>query len=799
MPTYFAPNISVWLSSMSLADATTPRIVLKKGEIAKKQCEEAEQKLLRSARLREERVLSDSDATGLDFIQLEWLGNAPFMQVQTGNAFEQCRDRDGAKALTQDPNNAQPPAVVDSRFSDYSKHVQSPLALALHVKLSDKTFVSGLDKSNKVHLKIDVFFNGQLSSCMFVPYHDIRSGAKSLHQVFAGYRVDFLSERPWVINSPATIAGSVTSKAKTFSSAQQRWTDICKALRIEASQRGMNKQGDIPPSAEFLHALSSVQMPVQVENLQKPGGKSFGVIDMVITAGEGRKVTSGTTYLKMPMRLTDENFPLKAGQDTTEERDHGDSDYEEEPQPKWRATAPRVLSMASTPHTSLPHLPHHDYGALGATPTPRARQIMPEAFLSFPERGRSGPKEYTHDHSEHIFNGFFSVPTKPKTSCSPSKRSRNDDHERPRSLHIRRLIITGVNGKVLVDHKWSTVQCFVHKEGSNDMKTGFGCPSQGSPANLMGRSVIGASNAKHRSTEHNVPASAHSASFPSSSSSLAYPIPMGTRDELASKKDKPVRQVVGASSQTAKKAVVQTPDLSMPQRRTSYGSRILGVQGPKATTFIFEDPEEVLREGAKLRRSKSPIKYKMEPAATVKPIALTQAGLMREIRTADSSSPLSSLATTPEPDVLSVPATSNSAAIASSRKTPATAIAQTDGPAEHKMMVTPLREVTSSPTKLASSVPRLPLQAPSTPMSSPAPNTKKRKSQGRFLPKQPRSPDRLRTISNPPLNRDCVIAFAESKDGEHEKGVLRQVKGERQGIFAEDYVVFATRFFIPGQ
>jgi hypothetical protein len=83
-------------------------------------------------------------------------------------------------------------------------------------------------------------------------------------------------------------------------------------------------------------------------------------------------------------------------------------------------------------------------------------------------------------------------------------------------------------------------------------------------------------------------------------------------------------------------------------------------------------------------------------------------------------------------------------------------------------------------------------------MASPSPNTKKRKSQARFLPKQPRSPDRLKTVSNPPLNRDCVIAFAESEDKDSDRGVLRQVRGERQGIFAEEYVVLATRFFIPG-
>jgi hypothetical protein len=66
------------------------------------------------------------------------------------------------------------------------------------------------------------------------------------------------------------------------------------------------------------------------------------------------------------------------------------------------------------------------------------------------------------------------------------------------------------------------------------------------------------------------------------------------------------------------------------------------------------------------------------------------------------------------------------------------------------------------------------------------------------MAKQPRSPDRLKTVSNPLLNQNCVIAFAESEDKDSEQGVLRQVRSERQGVFAEQYVVFATRFFVAG-
>ena len=157
---------------MPLAETTTNNVVLKKGEVAKRQSEAAEKKLLRSLLLDEECVLFPGDSDGYE---LNWLGNAPFMQVQADSGFIQSS---GLCGSIQRPSTPE-----DNR----------PQALAVHVKLSDKAFLSGF--TGKTHLKIEVLFNGQLSACSLIHTNDIRSGAKSLHQIFAGYRVDFLAER----------------------------------------------------------------------------------------------------------------------------------------------------------------------------------------------------------------------------------------------------------------------------------------------------------------------------------------------------------------------------------------------------------------------------------------------------------------------------------------------------------------------------------------------------------------------------------------------------------------------------
>ena len=151
-----------------LANTITAQVALKKGEVARKQCKDAEEQLLQCTFLPEERVDFAGDEHGL---HLNWLGNAPFMQAQHSIM-----------------NNDLANKIVD----------KTAKALSLHVKLSDKTFNSGLN-GNKVHIKIEILFNGKLAGSSFIPIHDVRSGVKPLHQVFAGTRIDFLSERPWVL------------------------------------------------------------------------------------------------------------------------------------------------------------------------------------------------------------------------------------------------------------------------------------------------------------------------------------------------------------------------------------------------------------------------------------------------------------------------------------------------------------------------------------------------------------------------------------------------------------------------
>jgi hypothetical protein len=1079
MPTYHARGVSIRLGVMPLAETTTPSIVLKKGELAKQQCEEAEKRLLQSELLREESVRFPDDDAGFE---LNWLGGAPFMQARAGiGLFEDDLDGDPSPSVAAvKPASLRLRSAINSSHLSGFRHSKDPLALALHVKLSDKSFVSGLNTTNKVHLKIDVFFNGQLSSCMFVPVHDVRSGVKSLHQVFAGYRVDFLAERPWVILPPQKGADGSPSKHRIGTTTDQRWENICKALNKDANARGMDTDGNVPPSAEFLQALAAMPMPDEVKHIPKPGGRNFGVIDIIITAGDGRKVTTGTTYLKAPQRLVDENYPLRNGHDyktgamptlgtsdveegvwdaieaspdvvDVDAEDDGDSDYE--PRAKRQAIAPNVLSThpPSTKLTTVRSRKPFQDAAKSSIPVPvlntstrssirtiqkvsssgsssPPRKVCMDNTSSSPERGRTGHRGYVGEEDNgypvangalygtpqslysfpssnislartpqmrpspysihfsdpvlaqaspgnlmdltsfndlrnfssplqhnlmnpyratpyhqrprpHIgegvefshgpqnsrsgvasmawpelprrdslsstqnpsfspaapwslsssgpamqppagsarsglvsnilpvqasfggygslgFNGvshflphdrrlsmalpptgMYTVPTKPKSSrssrssLSPLNKYKRKEHDTPRSTFLmKRLVITGKDGATLVDRQWSTAQMIAKsyneptrycKPTSTSVKTSRGS----SETSRISKPHIGPRRSSRSTVKMATPPTKlppqhgdgptegkNSAQEPQSVCDEPESVPItlaistsagrlhGLRENGNIKKDP------GVPSQLTAAATRVATRLAMPQRCTPSGTNILGVQGTKATPFWLEDPEEIMREAARLRRSRSPAKRNTAPSAgSTLSNAIPKETAMK-VRARTTSSPLSSLATTPEPEVnhyVSMVHTTTDSLIPT---TVGKVIAQLDGSPDResalgsspkKPISSTLKKCTPSQTKLVPPT-RFPAKPPSPAKSSPSPNTKKRKAAQRYLVKQPRSPDRLKTVSNPPLNLDCVIAFAESEDKNAETGVLRQVRGERQGVFREECVVLATRFYVGG-
>ncbi|KAF1926263.1 uncharacterized protein M421DRAFT_68075 [Didymella exigua CBS 183.55] len=763
MPVYHARSIAVRLGSMPLAETTTSDVVLKKGEVAKRQSEAAEKKILRSGYLNEKRVLFPGDRDGFE---LNWLGNAPFMQTQVSPDFTQ------SSAPDQDPKTAE-----HSRLQ----------ALTLHVKLSDKAFLSGFN--NKTHLKIEVLFNGQLSTCSLIHTNDIRSGAKSLHQIFAGYRIDFLAERPWILLPPFTTAdGGVRRFRKTITPAE-RWEEISAAILKEAEERGTDKCGESPPSAAFLHAMASMDMPECVKTMQKPGGRKFGLVDVVITAGFGSKVTTGTNYLKRPHRLRDSNYVVRSAIARDEERDAFrvfEAYHSPLPEPELHALQAGSLNPALS---SMPLSERTDTrGMIGGLPSYKLPNELPNLIPQTPP---------FHEHSRPAQFATplrSSPPTFQLRSSSPDKSIAADGlNHYQHSVLINRLVITGRNGKPLVDHVWKLPQhIIVNRKNGNSAFVGG--PAQTPTSSCSETGAQSRAREKNHSPNKTSWATFRTALPPEQwqSNNTGQPIHDQRRDSVQDgqveqsmnvplpylrRHQGPVNEAIPINSR------IDVPEMIAPFRRNCPSNALPGIQDLKATSFLFDDPGEVLREAARMRRSRSPTK----PAATAHVLHVQPPA---HPETQRSSSPLSS--------VPSSPLAEKPAEVADHTGIP-NQLTQLDGSPERTLPATSPRKLpTPSLKKLSFVAPKLQGPDPATPQLSISQKSKKRKALHQSPTRPPRSPGRLKTVDNPPLNDDCVIALAESFDKKEERGVLRQVKGERQGVFREEYVVLAVRFFIAG-
>jgi len=189
-----------------------------------------------------------------------------------------------------------------------------PHALALQVFLSPKTFIRDFSEAPKAQdVKIDVFFNGLLANSYYISSRDRNNlQSKCHHQLFAGSRMHYLQERPWVILPPGQEADGSLRGLKRSKTAgigpQERWEQIGAALLAEADKRGFNRYGDRPLTGEYLETLAQLNMPEAVDAMQRPGGPKFGVIDVIISVGEGKKHVGSANYLKEPTRLEDSRY-----------------------------------------------------------------------------------------------------------------------------------------------------------------------------------------------------------------------------------------------------------------------------------------------------------------------------------------------------------------------------------------------------------------------------------------------------------------------------------------------------------
>jgi len=157
-------------------------------------------------------------------------------------------------------------------------------------------------------LKIEVFFNGTMTGCAYVSQRD-KSSSNALTLRFSGRRTNRVLERAWIYGELTSAVGE--DKEVVEARRLKRWIDICAALRTEADTVGFDGEGLRPPSGDVLEGLANMPLPEPAMGSCGAVGARFGVIDLLITLGDGKKFGTAEGYLTNPRRLEDTHFKAR--------------------------------------------------------------------------------------------------------------------------------------------------------------------------------------------------------------------------------------------------------------------------------------------------------------------------------------------------------------------------------------------------------------------------------------------------------------------------------------------------------
>ncbi|KAK5114003.1 hypothetical protein LTR62_003126 [Meristemomyces frigidus] len=185
------------------------------------------------------------------------------------------------------------------RARGFLDSLNKPQALCLTIEICDKSFLPTAEtgRASGQDLKVEVFLNGELVGISFVNTRGAAVELKNDRLRYTGTRVHRQVEKPWVYD---------TRSAVGYKPAAVRWDDISRKLQYEAESRGLNKWGDSSPSAEFLLALSQTSLPAHLHDRH-----GLAIMDVVVTAGRGRKYGPDTSYMTIPRRLDDPSYEPK--------------------------------------------------------------------------------------------------------------------------------------------------------------------------------------------------------------------------------------------------------------------------------------------------------------------------------------------------------------------------------------------------------------------------------------------------------------------------------------------------------
>ncbi|WPH05008.1 Hypothetical protein R9X50_00790600 [Acrodontium crateriforme] len=340
MPTYYALGLSATLSVLNLEPSLSKVVELRQGKDQKQDALRIQETFATALNLLERPIGSDGGCKGIQ----QFIGtndDLPFYMVEAGAWLQQSNLEPRAPPLTNQPEaqsqttssltslptsfqtlrapsenaltNTSPPDFSftanpnTSAFSgfenarDYLDQPSAQQALCLTIDLPLAAFLPSdtRSKTNIKDLLIEVWLNGQLANVTYINKRAAQALApesKINKVLFGGTRIHRQIEKPWIYEAhPADDEAS--------GPAENRWNTVSEYLRQEVERRGRNKWDDLSPSSEFLRALAKISIPDRMKEKN-----NLGIIDVIVTAGQGRKYGPEKKYLLQPMCMDDRDF-----------------------------------------------------------------------------------------------------------------------------------------------------------------------------------------------------------------------------------------------------------------------------------------------------------------------------------------------------------------------------------------------------------------------------------------------------------------------------------------------------------
>lgn len=699
-----------------------------------------------------------------------------------------------------------------------------PHALCLTVFLTNASFLRKydrkLEKTTVNDVKVDVYFNGELCSSTYCPER-YRAAAKTMTELIirsSGRRIGRLIEKPWVITWPGQNLDGTLSKEKgsrsnrVYPGAMERWAALSKALELEAEKSGRDTNGELSVGGEYLASLARLQMPSDVEEIQKEGGPKFGVIDVVVISGRGQKDEVNSPQLTEPTALrvkryeSDVSKPRREVSSTSlsKEKRRGHADAEIAAQAVYigtsgprNGTKPTLTSRSTTrsdvavgprsdtpyrdpakPALLIPHSPNGSYDDMEGPSPKSAKATQINRRASLPIRQSQPLRDQHRDADGHS----RSIPAQQNADANPVSRVRG------RSTLLHELAALAADGKAasLVAGE-ATLPTRLRKEtpkpqasielpvrpSRRTMSPGSRLPGRdrlSQKARIGARNGMGAFARPHNSNSPDnpqkyVPQKRYKG--PEPSPPPEQPPPKRARIQYTTVVDdkRTLAEEMAAIEEEAQKELETALAGGSYQPLRSTRSRYASTAASPPTTSPV--PESLTAMISNSPNLETPNKVKLKLSAPAPPTAT-------KIYPYSSSPPPQSILPT-----RSAPLKRSRAFSISPAPDPAPADIHT--PAQGNPQTTTSPPPTSSPPGPDNPSPSNPPSNLTKPHGDPKPRSRRRR--------RNRHDTFDANFTVPELSRDCVITYAGP-------GVMRQVKGERGGWFEEEGVVMGVRFLV---